>query len=250
MPASIRVLFALLLITAIGCTPSRGRGGGGDDDDAVGDDDDAADDDDAVGDDDDAVGDDDDAAGGTMQVTGLDGTLSLQAIFITVEAENSATGYAADLLVGYESVSCAAYRGYWAVNEDLYAQLQSEEIDYDQYFDALAEAAEDAGFFPGWAAYVQFGDMPDAQTADELFSAAGLSELVLSTDGEPLYGDYDVAGYANATGVPSIQISSATGGLAGTISVDMSYEDQVTGEDFGDRTVSMTFDAPLCDLNQ
>ena len=77
--------------------------------------------------------------------------------------------------------------------------------------------------------------------SDPLDSLYGLS---------PLYGDYDVAGYANATGVPSIQISSATGGLAGTISVDMSYEDQVTGEDFGDRTVSMTFDAPLCDLNQ
>ena len=61
-----RFLSLLLLLTLIGCPPTRPRDdddddSGADDDDATGDDDDTVgDDDDSVGDDDDSVGDDDD----------------------------------------------------------------------------------------------------------------------------------------------------------------------------------------------
>ena len=69
MPRIARFLSLLLLLTLIGCPPTRPRDdddddSAADDDDSVGDDDDSVgDDDDSVGDDDDSVGDDDDSVG-------------------------------------------------------------------------------------------------------------------------------------------------------------------------------------------
>ncbi len=232
-------LICLLLGVLVACAPARrgsNGGGGGDDDDDTSDDDDVGDDDDA-------------AAGGTIQVVGMpDGTLTLPAVFAVGSAENSPGNLPVNMVVAYPALTCANYRAYYQAAGQAYEAYTNGEIELDEYIDAIDAQGESSGFFPGWGGIIQFDDEPTQESTVDDISLISFSETVPAPDGEGSLGDYDTGLTLNSSEEGELSITG-TNGLQGSFVDFMTLVDQSTSESIGEFDVTISFDAPLCDLD-